>query len=158
MKIVKCKYLLAASVVWLCLALNGIAIADENGLVTLKSAHSVAATMDKLEAILNEKGMNVFARINHSEGAQKAGMELRPTELLIFGNPKVGTPLMLCSQSVAIDLPQKALAWEDESGQVWLGYNDPEYLNQRHGLGDCAEVLKKVSAALNNFASAATAE
>ena len=75
---------------------------------------------------------------------------------LIFGNPKVGTPLMLCSQSVAIDLPQKALVWEDESGTVWLAYNDPQYLNQRHGLGDCAAVLEKVSGALGNFAKAAT--
>jgi uncharacterized protein (DUF302 family) len=138
--------------------LSGSAVAAENGLVSLKSAHSVAATIDKLEAILKEKGMNVFARINHSEGAPKAGMELHPTELLIFGNPKDGTPLMLCSQTVAIDLPQKALAWQDESGQVWLSYNDPEYLNQRHGLGECGEVLKKVSGALNNFATAATAE
>jgi uncharacterized protein (DUF302 family) len=138
--------------------LSTTAMADAQGLVSLKSAHSVSATMDKLEAILKEKGMNVFARINHSEGAKKAEMELRPTELLIFGNPKVGTPLMLCSQTVAIDLPQKALAWEDASGQVWLSYNDPEYLNQRHGLGDCAEGLKKVSGALNNLATAATAE
>lgn len=137
---------------------NTLAIADGHGIVSLKSSHSVSATLDKLEAILKEKGMNVFARVPHSEGAKKAGMELRPTELLLFGNPKVGTPLMQCSQTVAIDLPQKALAWQDKDGQVWLSYNDPQYLNQRHGLDDCAEVLKKVSGALNNFATAATAE
>jgi uncharacterized protein (DUF302 family) len=140
------------------LTFSTVSSADGHGIISLKSAHSVSATLDKLEALLKEKGMNVFARINHAEGAAKADLELRPTELLLFGNPKVGTPLMQCSQSTAIDLPQKALAWEDESGQVWLSYNDPQYLNQRHGLGDCAKVLEKISGALNNFATAATAE
>ena len=128
----------------------------DNGLISVKSAHGVAETIDKLQAALESKGMTIMARVNHAQGAEKAGLELPPTELLIFGNPKVGTPLMQCQRSVAIDLPQKALAWEDEQGQVWLSYNDPEYLNQRHGLGECAEVLKKVSAALANFAKAAT--
>jgi len=128
----------------------------DNGLISVKSAHSVGETIDKLQATLEAKGMTIMARVNHAAGAQKAGLELPPTELLIFGNPKIGTPLMHCQRSVAIDLPQKALAWEDAEGQVWLSYNNPEYLNQRHGLGDCAEVLKKVSGALANFAKAAT--
>jgi uncharacterized protein (DUF302 family) len=130
--------------------------AANNGLITLKSSRNVKETADQLENALRTKGMTVFIRINHAAGAQKVGQTLRPTELLIFGNPKVGTPLMQCSQSVAIDLPQKALIWEDASGQVWLAYNDPHYLAQRHGIVGCDEVLKKVATALGNFAKAAT--
>ena len=100
--------------------------------------------------------MNVFIRINHAQGAQKIGKELRPTELIIFGNPKVGTPLMQCRQSVAIDLPQKALIWQDEQGRVWLSYNDPKYLVERHGIAGCGEVVQKIEKALGNFAKAAT--
>ncbi len=99
--------------------LASLAYAD-NGIISVKSSHEVKATADRLENVLNQKGMTVFIRIKHAEGAQKVGKKLRPTELVIFGNPKVGTPLMQCSQSTAIDLPQKALIWEDEKGQVWL--------------------------------------
>ena len=127
-----------------------------NGLISVKSSHDVKATADRLENVLKQKGMNVFIRINHAAGAAKVGKELRPTELIIFGNPKVGTPLMQCSQSVAIDLPQKALIWQDDKGQVWLTYNDPNYLARRHELTGCAEVIKKVEKALSNFAKAAT--
>ena len=129
----------------------------QDGLITVKSPHGVGATLDKLEAVLKSKGMTVFARINHSEGAAKAGIELRPTQLLIFGNPKVGTPLMKCSQSIAIDLPQKMLAWEAEDGSVHLGYNDPMHLKSRHASEGCDEVFSKVSGALGKFARAATA-
>lgn len=135
----------------------GSAIAD-NGLISVKSEHSVKDTADKLETVLESKGMNVFGRVNHAQGAEKAGMELRPTEVVIFGNPKVGTPLMKCSQSVAIDLPQKALVWQDEGGQVWLSYNDPAYLASRHSIEGCDVVLKKVTGALAKFAAAATAK
>jgi uncharacterized protein (DUF302 family) len=128
----------------------------DNGIISVKSSHEVKATADRLENTLNQKGMTVFIRINHAEGAQKVGKKLRPTELVIFGNPKVGTPLMQCSQSTAIDLPQKALIWEDEKGQVWLSYNDPNYLVERHGITGCAEVIKKIEKALSNFAKAAT--
>ncbi|PHQ25059.1 hypothetical protein CLH62_11950 [Marinobacter guineae] len=127
-----------------------------DGLVTVKSSHDVKATADKLESVLKEKGMTVMARVNHQQGAEKAGLELRPTEVMIFGNPKVGTPLMQCAQSVAIDLPQKALIWEDENGDTWLGYNDPDYLKSRHGIEGCDPVLEKVSGALAGFAKAAT--
>ena len=127
-----------------------------DGLVAVKSSHDVKATADKLESVLKEKGMTVMARVNHQQGAEKAGMELRPTEVVIFGNPRVGTPLMQCAQSVAIDLPQKALIWEDANGEVWLGYNNPEYLKNRHSIEGCDEVLDKVSVALGNFAKAAT--
>ena len=97
--------------------------ADE--MINVKSVHSVAQTADRLEKVLEAKGMTLFTRIDHAAGAAKVGEELRPTELLIFGNPKVGTPLMQCSQTVAIDLPQKALIWEDNEGSVWFSYNDP---------------------------------
>ncbi len=127
-----------------------------DGMVTVKSNHSAEATADKLVAVLEEKGMTVMKRINHTAGANKAGLVLRPTEVVIFGNPKVGTPLMQCAQSVAIDLPQKALIWEDSEGVVWLGYNDPEYLKQRHSIKGCDEVVEKVKGALAGFAKAAT--
>jgi len=113
--------------------------------------------MDKLEAIVTEKGMKVMARVDHGANAAKAELELRPTQLLIFGNPKVGTPLMLCSQSIAVDLPQKMLVWQAEDGKVYLGYNDPAYLKGRHATEGCDEVFAKVAGALGNFAKAATA-
>ena len=128
----------------------------ENGLINVKSSHTVKETADRLESVLKEKGMTVFARIKHSDGAEKVGVDLRPTELVIFGNPKVGAPLMKCNQTVGIDLPQKALIWKDDTGQVWLTYNDPQYLSKRHGLSACAEVIAKVEKALGNFAKAAT--
>ena len=135
--------------------LASLAYAD-NGIINVKSSHEVKATADRLENALKQKGMTVLIRINHAEGAQKVGIKLRPTELVVFGNPKVGTPLMQCSQSTAIDLPQKALVWEDSEGQVWLSYNDPNYLVERHGITGCAEVIKKIEKALSNFAKAAT--
>ena len=98
----------------------------------------------------------MFIRINHAEGAQKVGKSLRPTELVIFGNPKIGTPLMQCNRSVGIDLPLKALIWEDNKGTVWYSYNDASYLSQRHGLGECTAVLEKAGKALQNFAAVAT--
>lgn len=129
---------------------------NDNGLITLKSNHNVSETINRLEAVLNKKGMTIFKRVDHSAGAEKVGIELRPTELLIFGNPKVGTPLMLCSQTAAIDLPQKALAHEDEKGQTWLSYNDPAYMAKRHDIQGCEKAIQKVSNALSNFAKAAT--
>ena len=128
----------------------------KNGVITIKSMYSVSVTIDKLEAVLNKKGMTIFKRVDHAAGAQKAGLQLRPTELLIFGNPKVGTPLMLCSQTAALDLPQKALAYEDEKGQVWLAYNDPAYMAKRHNIKDCDAAVQKVTSALAKFASIAT--
>jgi len=127
-----------------------------DGLIRVKSSHDVKATADRLENILKQKGMTVFIRINHAAGAREAGQDLRPTELVVFGNPKIGTALMQCNRSVAIDLPQKALIWQDDKEQVWLTYNDPDYLAQRHGLDDCGQVINKVAEALSNFARAAT--
>ena len=127
-----------------------------NGLIRIKSVHNVKVTADRLEKSLKMKGMTVFIRINHSEGAQKVGKKLRPTELIIFGNAKVGTPLMQCGHSIAIDLPQKTLIREDETGQVWLSYNDPKYLAKRHGIMGCSEVIKKIGNVLSMFAKKAT--
>lgn len=135
--------------------LVSFAFAD-NGLVSVKSAHDVKTTADRLESKLKEKGMRIFIRINHAQGAKNAGISLRPTELVIFGNPKVGAPFMQCGQSAAIDLPQKALIWQDASGQVWLSYNNPEYIAQRHGITECGQVIGKISGALGNFAKFAT--
>jgi uncharacterized protein (DUF302 family) len=135
-----------------------VAIADDHGLISMKSFHSVKSTADRLEKALAAKGMRIFARINHAEGAKKVGKTLRPTELVIFGNPKVGTPLMQCKQTVAIDLPQKTLIWQDKSGQVWFTYNNPAYLVKRHAIKGCDKVIHKISHALANFAKVATAE
>ena len=134
---------------------SSLASAD-NGLINIKSSHKVKVTADRLEKNLKMKGMTVFTRINHTEGAQKVGKTLRPTELVIFGNPKAGTPLMQCGQSIAIDLPQKALIWEDKTGQVWLSYNDPTYLAKRHGIKGCSKVIKKIGKVLAMFANVAT--
>src|SRR5437879_9104180 len=107
-----------------------------DGLVTIASAHSVKDTIDRLVAEVTSKGMTVFARIDHAAGAQAVGLALRPTELLVFGGAKGGTPLMQARQTIGIDLPLKALAFEDAAGAVWLSYNDPVWLAARHGLAD----------------------
>jgi uncharacterized protein (DUF302 family) len=127
-----------------------------DGLVTLKSPHGAADTMNRLEAAVKQRGLNVFARIDHAAGAAKVGKTLRPTEVLIFGNPQGGTPLMECAQSAGIDLPLKALVWQDESKQVWLGYNDPAFLAQRHGAANCP-VVENLRKALSGLAQAAVA-
>lgn len=136
---------------------SGIATAQE-GVVVVESAHSVSDTMDKLITVLESKGFKIMLRHNHGKGAAGVGLELRDTEVLVFGNPNVGTLLMQCAQSVAIDLPQKMLAWEGEDGKVYLGYNDPMHLKARHSIEGCDPVLEKVAGALGNFAKAATAE
>ena len=129
---------------------------SSDGIVIIKSNNSVTATIDKLETVLKNKGMTIFKRVDHAAGTEKAGLKLRPTELLIFGNPKVGTPLMLCSQTAALDLPQKALAYKDENGQVWLAYNDPAYMANRHNIKDCEAAIQKVTNVLAKFSKAAT--
>jgi len=106
----------------------------ESGIATIRSQHSVDQTVAKLEEILKAKGVKLFALIDHSGEAEKAGMHMRPTKLLIFGNPKAGTPLMIAAPSIAIDLPLKILVWEDADGKVWIAYNSPAYLQARHNL------------------------
>jgi uncharacterized protein (DUF302 family) len=121
-----------------------------DGLMTVASAFSVKDTIDRLQRAVTSKGMTVFARIDHAAGATDAGLVLRPTEVLIFGNAKTGTPLMQARQSIGIDLPLKALAWEDAAGQVWLSYNDPAWLAARHGFaGEAADIIKAMSAGLS---------
>jgi len=135
---------------------SGQSAAADSGLTTLKSNADVPATVEKLTSVLEEKGMKVFAVIDHAAGAQSVGEELRPTTVVIFGNPKVGTGMMKCAQSAGIDLPMKALVWQGEDGNVYLGYNAPDYLAKRHGMSGCDGLLEKVSGALQNFAKAAT--
>jgi uncharacterized protein (DUF302 family) len=113
------------------------------GIVDVPSRYSVPETLARLQSILKEKGVKVFALIDHSGEAEKAGLAMRPTQLLIFGSPKGGTPLMVAAPRLAIDLPLKALTWQDEQGQVWLSYNSPEYLRERHGFP--AELLKNIA-------------
>ncbi|MCB1890115.1 MAG: DUF302 domain-containing protein [Rhodocyclaceae bacterium] len=144
-----------ASILLVSSALLSAPAQADNGLVSVRSNQSVAATMDRLEGIVSDKGMKVFARIDHAAGARSVDSQLRPTQLLIFGNPKGGTPFMQCAQSVAIDLPLKALAWEDADGQVWLSYNDPAWIAARHAAGDCP-VVDRIAAALKAFSAAAT--
>ena len=111
-----------------------MAAAAKSGIVDKPSNHSVEQTVEKLKNILQSKGVTLFALVDHSGEAEKAGMKMRPTKLLIFGSPKAGTPLMLAAPSVAIDLPLKILVWEDQQGKVWITYNSPDYLKERHGL------------------------
>jgi uncharacterized protein (DUF302 family) len=114
------------------------------GFISKLSPHSVPETIQRLSALLKSKGVAIFALIDHSGEAEKAGLRMRPTQLLIFGNPKGGTPLMLAAPSTAIDLPLKALVWEDADGKVWLSYNSPDYLQQRHGFP--ADLEKNIAA------------
>jgi uncharacterized protein (DUF302 family) len=134
----------------LAFALTGSLAGAADGLVALKSPYPGRQTMDRFEAAAKARGLAVFARIDHAAGAAKVGKTLRATELLIFGNPQGGTPFMECAQTVGIDLPLKALVWEDAAGQVWLGYNDPLFLARRHGVEQCpaAQGLSKAVAGL----------
>ncbi|HEX4039352.1 MAG TPA: DUF302 domain-containing protein [Acidobacteriaceae bacterium] len=113
---------------------SGVRVGNGEGVVSMASRHTVDATVDRLKAALEAKGITLFALVDHSGEAMKAGMAMRPTKLAIFGSPKAGTPLMQAAPSVAIDLPLKILVWEDAQGQVWLSWNAPEYLALRHGL------------------------
>ncbi len=138
------------------LALVGGAQAQD-GLITVKSTQSVDATAARLVQVLEQKGLTVFASIDHAAGARKVGQSLHPATVVLFGNPKMGTPLMKCAPSVGIDLPLKALIWQDAEGQVWIGYNDPQYLARRHGTGECGGVIGKMGKALGGLTKAAAA-
>src|ERR1700677_91607 len=116
--------------------------AEDNGIVSKPSNHSVDQTVENLKNILQSKGITIFAVIDHSGEAEKVGMKMPPTKLLIFGSPKAGTPLMLAAPSIAIDLPLKILVWEDGQGKVWLSYNSPEYIMKRHGVPQ--DLLKNI--------------
>jgi len=139
------------------MCLWGVQAMAADGLKTIRSSHGPKDTMNSLEAAVKAKGMTVFARIDHAAGAAEVGLSLRPTELLIFGNAKGGTPLMQSIQTIGIDLPLKALVWQDASGSTWLSYNDPSWLAKRHGLGDEVEAaVSAMAAALSAVATTAT--
>jgi uncharacterized protein (DUF302 family) len=128
-----------------------------DGLTTIKSSLGPKDTMDRLEARVKASGMSVFARIDHAAGATSVGLSLRPTEVLIFGNPKGGTPLMQAAQTIGLELPLRVLVWQDASGDSWLSYNDPVWLARRHGItGETEMSAGKLSAALAAVALAAT--
>lgn len=139
------------------IALLSFSAASQNvaGLQSIQSNYDVATTATRLEGILAENGMKMFARIDHAVGAAKIGETLRPTELVIFGNPKVGTKLMQCAQTAGIDLPMKALVWEDEAGVTWVSYNEGDYMKSRHSLEGCDGVVEKVNNALKAFSTTA---
>jgi uncharacterized protein (DUF302 family) len=126
------------------------------GLLSIRSRFGTKETMDRLETEIRAQGMKVFARIDHAAGASEARLELRPTELIIFGNARGGTPLMQSVQTVGIDLPLKALVWEDASGTTWLSYNEPNWITQRHGVANAEPVVSKMSAALSAMSRKAT--
>jgi uncharacterized protein (DUF302 family) len=124
-----------------------------NGIVDIRSNHTVDATVEKLKGILDAKSVTLFALVDHSGEAAKVGMKMRPTKLLIFGSPKAGTPVMVAAPSIAIDLPLKILVWEDEAGKVWISYNSAEYLRGRHNVPE--ELMKNIAAAEGIAAKAA---
>ena len=126
------------------------------GLLSIRSRFGPNETMDRLETAIRAQGMKVFARIDHAAGASEAGLELRPTEVIIFGNARGGTPLMQSAQTIGIDLPLKALVWEDASGTTWLSYNEPGWIAQRHGVANAEPVVSKMSAALSAMSRKAT--
>ena len=134
----------------------GLSATAADGVIAVKSTYDAKETMNRFEDMAKQRGLTVFARIDHAAGAAKVGKTLRPTEVLIFGNPQGGTPLMECAQSVGIDLPLKALVWEDEARQVWIGYNDTAYLAKRHGITQCPAV-ENIGKALSGLTAAAVA-
>ncbi len=126
-----------------------------NGLIVKSSSFDVATTVKRLEAIFKKKGITIFAVVDHAAGAKRVGIKLLPTTLVIFGNPKLGTPLMKSSRTVAIDLPQKALVWKDAKGTVWLAYNNQNYLAKRHNIKNRSKILAKIAGVLNKLTDAA---
>jgi len=131
---------------------------SQEGMIAVQSDFSVEETANRLEEILTENGINIFEIVDHKKGAASVDMSLLPTTLFIFGNPMIGTPIMQCKQSAAIDLPQKMLIWENSEGIVQIGYNNPNYLKNRHSIEGCDAELKKIGKALGNFAESAAHE
>jgi len=130
-------------------------VSAEEGLISVESKYSVKETADRFTSILEKKGLTLFARIDHQKNGASVNLELRETEVIIFGNPKAGTPLMQCSQQAGIDLPQKALVWKDVDNKVWLSYNNPEYIKQRHNIQGCDKVIAKIANILSTLTQAA---
>lgn len=129
---------------------------NNNGIISVKSRYNIVHTVDRLKTVSIKKGMHIFADINHAKGAKNVGIEIPPTELIIVGNPKVGSPLILCARSIAIDLPQKLLVWQDRAKQVWISYNDPVYIADRHSVNkECHESLSEIANALASLSKLA---
>lgn len=126
------------------------------GFIALPSSSGFAVTAERLEAAIAAKGLTLFAKIDHAAGAASMGLSLRPTVLLVFGSARAGTPLMQASPTIAIDLPLKALVWEDDGGKAWLGYNDPEWVAVRHGAGAPREIVANMQATISGLAQLAT--
>jgi len=150
------KKLLQTVAITLCLLPALASASHDDGMITKKSKYSVSQTLDKLEAVLKKKGITVAMRWKHDEKAKGVGIPLRPTELLVFGNPKLGSHMFTSNQTSGIDLPLKALAYQDEKGDVYLTYNDPAYIAKRHHIKDRAKILAKMSGALNKLSNVAT--
>ncbi len=129
--------------------------ATDQGMIYKQSAHGVKETLDRLEKVFKKKGITVFARVNHAAGAKKIGAKLLPTETIIFGNPKIGTPLMQSDRHIGLDLPLKVLAWRDKNGKVMIAYNDPKYLANRHHIKNRDKVFAGMAGALNKLTNAA---
>ena len=147
------KYLL---ITLLCAVGADVCAKEADGLVNYPSNHSVDETFSRIEKILEKKGFNIFASINHSENASRVGIEMKGSRLLIFGNPKIGSQLMKCNPTIAIDLPQKALVWQDSNDKVWLSVNSPEYLKNRHALSGCDKFIVKIKSVLKKISTEAT--
>tara|TARA_B100000745_G_scaffold113071_1_gene72782 strand:+ start:1694 stop:2143 length:450 start_codon:yes stop_codon:yes gene_type:complete len=134
--------------------LSPLAFASD-GLISVESHYSVKETADRFESLIKKKGLTLFTRIDHQKNAAGVDLPLNASEVIIFGNPKIGTPLMQCSELIAIDLPQKVLIREDNDKKVWLSYNDPEYLKERHQVKGCEPILEKIAGALKGLSKAA---
>ncbi len=132
------------------------ATAQDNGLIVKQSSFGVVETLDRLEQLLEERKIGVAARVDHAAAAQSVGLELEPTQVLIFGNPNLGTPLMQSSPTIGIDLPLKVLAWEDAAGEVWVAYNEPAFLKTRHGIADRDKGFATMADVLDALTTAAT--
>ena len=132
--------------------------AHAQALIVRESKFSVKESLDRLAAELEKRGMKVSARIDHAAGAKSVGMDMLPTEVVMFGNPKLGTPLMLSAPSIAIDLPMRMVAWQDKAGKVWIGYTAPDMLKQRHAISDRDEQFKTMAGALDGLAKAASGQ
>ena len=131
-------------------------VSATESMISIESHYSVKETANRFEAIAKKKGLTIFTRINHQKNAAGVNLKLRATEVILFGNPKVGTPLMLCAQTAAIDLPQKVLIRADENHKVWLSYNNPQYIKERHNIQNCDKVITKISKVLSVLGHAAT--
>lgn len=140
------------------LILPAMTYAGDNGLVIKRSPHSASKTLDRWAELLKKKNIRVFLRTSHKDNAAGVGLKLRPTELLVFGNPKLGTHFFTSSQTAGIDLPMKAMAWEDAQGRTWVAYNDPQYVANRHGVKGRDEIIKKMKGALEKFSNYAIAK